>query len=95
MDEVGYIPFEQDAANRFFQLVLSRYEHPPRILTSDLPFARRGDVFGDQVVASATIDRILHHAGVITLKGSRCCLKHTQVNPLRAQDRKTHQNNQR
>ncbi len=57
IDEVGYIPFEQDAANLFFQLVSSRYEHASLILTSNLPFARWGDVFGDQVVAAAMIDR--------------------------------------
>jgi DNA replication protein DnaC len=78
VDEVGYIPFEQDAANLFFQLVSSRYEHASLILTSNLPFARWGDVFGDQVVASAMIDRIVHHAEVITLKGSSYRLKHTQ-----------------
>jgi DNA replication protein DnaC len=55
VDEVGYIPFEQDAANLFFQLVSSRYEHASLILTSNLPFARWGDVFGDQVVAAATM----------------------------------------
>src|SRR5699024_12658482 len=60
VDEVGYIPFEQDAANLFFQLVSSRYEHASLILTSNLPFARWGDVFGDQVVAAAMIDRIVH-----------------------------------
>ena len=82
VDEVGYIPFEQDAANLFFQLVSSRYEHASLILTSNLPFARWGDVFGDQVVASAMIDRIVHHAEVITLKGSSYRLKHTQVDSL-------------
>ncbi|MEO5854088.1 MAG: ATP-binding protein [Nocardioides sp.] len=70
VDEVGYIPFEQDAANRFFHLVSSRYEHTSLLLTSNLPFARWGDVFGDQDVAAAMIDRIVHHAEVITLKGS-------------------------
>lgn len=82
VDEVGYIPFEQDAANLFFQLVSSRYEHASLILTSNLPFARWGDVFGDQVVASAMIDRIVHHAEVITLKGSSYRLKHTQTDSL-------------
>ncbi|MDQ0864944.1 IS21-like element helper ATPase IstB [Arthrobacter globiformis] len=82
VDEVGYIPFEQDAANLFFQLVSSRYEHASLILTSNLPFARWGDVFGDQVVASAMIDRIVHHAEVITLKGSSYRLKHTQADSL-------------
>lgn len=79
VDEVGYIPFEQDAANLFFQLVSSRYEHASLILTSNLPFARWGDVFGDQVIAAAMIDRIVHHAEVITLKGASYRLKNTGI----------------
>jgi hypothetical protein len=55
VDKVGYILFEQDAANLFFQLVSSRYEHASLILTSNLPSARWGDGFGDQVVAAAMI----------------------------------------
>jgi DNA replication protein DnaC len=62
VDEVGYIPFEQDAANLFFQLVSSRYEHASLILTSNLPFARWGDVFGDQVVAAVISTSILEYA---------------------------------
>jgi DNA replication protein DnaC len=65
-DEVGYIPFDQDAANLFFQLVASRYEHASLILTSNLSFGRWGEVFGDQTVASAVIDRIVHHIGLGT-----------------------------
>jgi hypothetical protein len=57
VDEVGYLPFEQDAANLFFQLVSSRYEHASLILTSNLPFSGWGGVFGDQAVAAAMIDR--------------------------------------
>ena len=76
IDEVGYLPFEQDAANLFFQLVSSRYEHASLILTSNLPFARWGEVFGDQTVAAAMIDRIVHHADVHTLKGGSYRLKH-------------------
>lgn len=70
IDEVGYLPFEQDAANLFFQLVSSRYEHASLILTSNLPFSGWGTVFGDQVVAAAMIDRIVHHAEVLALKGA-------------------------
>ncbi len=70
VDEVGYLPFEQDAANLFFQLVSSRYEHASLILTSNLPFSSWGGVFGDQAVAAAMIDRIVHHADVSTLKGA-------------------------
>ena len=82
VDEVGYIPFEQDAANLFFQLVSSRYEHASLILTSNLPFARWGDVFGDQAVASAMIDRIVHHAEVLTLKGSSYRLRNRGIETL-------------
>jgi DNA replication protein DnaC len=82
VDEVGYIPFEQDAANLFFQLVSSRYEHASLVLTSNLPFARWGDVFGDQVVAAAMIDRIVHHAEVVTLKGSSHRLRNTGIDTL-------------
>jgi DNA replication protein DnaC len=70
VDEVGYLPFEQEAANLFFQLVSSRYEHASIILTSNLAFSGWGGVFGDQVVAAAMIDRIVHHADVLTLKGA-------------------------
>ena len=70
VDEVGYLPFEQDAANLFFQLVSSRYEHASLVLTSNLPFSGWGGVFGDQTVAAAMIDRVVHHADVLTLKGA-------------------------
>jgi DNA replication protein DnaC len=76
IDEVGYLPFEREAANLFFQLVSSRYEHASVILTSNLPFSRWGEVFSDQVVAAAMIDRIVHHAEVITLKGTSYRVRH-------------------
>ncbi|HEX3899467.1 MAG TPA: IS21-like element helper ATPase IstB, partial [Mycobacteriales bacterium] len=82
VDEVGYIPFEQDAANLFFQLVSSRYEHASLILTSNLAFSRWGDVSGDQVTAAAMIDRIVHHAEVISLKGASYRLKDSGVTTL-------------
>lgn len=69
IDEVGYIPFEGDAANLFFQLVASRYEHASLIVTSNMPFARWGDVLGDDIIAAAMIDRLVHHAEVLALKG--------------------------
>ncbi|MFC7649380.1 IS21-like element helper ATPase IstB [Streptosporangium lutulentum] len=68
VDEVGYIPFEPEAANLFFQLVSSRYERASLIVTSNKPFGRWGEVFGDDVVAAAMIDRLVHHAEVISLK---------------------------
>ena len=82
IDEVGYLPFEQDAANLFFQLVSSRYEHASLILTSNLPFSGWAGVFGDQVVAAAMIDRIVHHAAVIALKGASYRLRDRGVDTL-------------
>ena len=75
VDEVGYIPFEAEAANLFFQLVSSRYERASVIVTSNKPFGRWGEVFGDEVVAAAMIDRLVHHAEVISLKGDSYRLK--------------------
>lgn len=69
IDEVGYLPFDTDAANLFFQLVASRYELGSILITSNLPFGRWGEVFGDEVVAAAMIDRLVHHAEVLTLTG--------------------------
>ena len=82
IDEVGYLPFEQDAANLFFQLVSSRYEHASLVLTSNLPFSGWGGVFGDQVVAAAMIDRIVHHADVLTLKGASYRLRNKGIDTL-------------
>ena len=75
IDEVGYIPFEPEAANLFFQLVSSRYERASLILTSNKPFSSWGEVFGDDVVAAAMIDRLVHHAEVINLRGDSYRLK--------------------
>ena len=75
IDEVGYIPFEAEAANLFFQLVSSRYERASLIVTSNKPFGRWGEVFGDDTVAAAMIDRLVHHAEVIALKGDSYRLK--------------------
>jgi DNA replication protein DnaC len=75
VDEVGYIPFEAEAANLFFQLVSARYERASLIVTSNKPFGRWGEVFGDEVVAAAMIGRLVHHAEVIALKGDSYRLK--------------------
>jgi len=75
IDEVGYIPFDGEAANLFFQLISARYERASVIVTSNKPFGRWGEVFGDPVVAAAMIDRLVHHADVVNLKGDSYRLK--------------------
>ena len=90
VDEVGYIPFEPEAANLFFQLVSSRYERASLIVTSNKPFGRWGEVFGDDVVAAAMIDRLVHHADVVNLKGDSYRLKNRDLGrvptPVGAED---------
>ena len=69
VDEVGYIPFDPQAANLMFMLISRRYERASLIVTSNKPFSGWGEIFGDDVVAAAMIDRLVHHAEVLALKG--------------------------
>ncbi|MGH3084701.1 MAG: IS21-like element helper ATPase IstB, partial [Gaiellaceae bacterium] len=69
VDEVGYIPFDPAAANLMFSLVSSRYERASLIVTSNKPFSAWGEIFGDETVAAAMIDRLVHHAEILSLKG--------------------------
>jgi DNA replication protein DnaC len=69
VDEVGYIPFDPEAANLMFSLVSARYERASMIVTSNKPFSGWGEIFGDEVVAAAMIDRLVHHAEILALKG--------------------------
>ena len=75
IDEVGYIPFDAEAANLFFQLISSRYEQGSVVVTSNKAFTAWGDIFGDAVVAAAMIDRLVHHAEILSLKGDSYRLK--------------------
>ncbi|MCQ0093267.1 IS21-like element helper ATPase IstB [Roseovarius sp. M141] len=70
VDEIGYLPITPGGANLFFQLVNARYEKGAMILTSNRGFAEWGEVFGDPVVATALLDRLLHHAVVIQIEGA-------------------------
>src|SRR5437868_13004862 len=69
VDEVGYIPFDPEAANLMFSLVSSRYERASMIVTSNKPFSAWGEIFGDDAVATAMLDRLVHHAEILSLKG--------------------------
>jgi DNA replication protein DnaC len=75
IDEIGYIPIDQLGANLFFQLISRRYERGPMILTSNQSFANWGEVFGDQVIATAILDRVLHHAVTVSIRGESYRLK--------------------
>jgi DNA replication protein DnaC len=69
VDELGYLPFETNAAHLFFQLVSRRYERGSMLITSNRSVGEWGAVFGDAVVATAILDRLLHHSQVITIRG--------------------------
>lgn len=69
VDELGYLPFEPNAAHLFFQLVSRRYERGSMLITSNRAVGEWGTVFGDPVVATAILDRLLHHSSVVTIRG--------------------------
>ena len=74
-DEVGYIPFDPQAANLMFMLVARRYERASLIVTSNKPFSAWGEIFGDDAVAIAMVDRLVHHAELLSLNGDSYRLK--------------------
>ena len=69
IDELGYLPIEPQASHLFFQLVARRYERGSILITSNRSVGEWGSVFGDAVVATAILDRVLHHSHVITIRG--------------------------
>ncbi len=75
VDEIGYLPLERQAANLLFALVARRYERGSIIVTSNRGFEAWGEILGDQMVAAALIDRLVHHAQIVTLKGKSYRLK--------------------
>jgi DNA replication protein DnaC len=87
VDEIGYLPVASGGGNLFFQLVNARYERGAMILTSNRGFAEWSEVFGDPVVATALLDRLLHHAVVVQVEGSSYRLRqHADLvpEPIRA-----------
>jgi DNA replication protein DnaC len=75
VDEIGYLPIDRAGANLVFQLISRRYERGPMILTSNQSFGSWGDVFGDRVIATAILDRVLHHAITVSIRGHSYRLK--------------------
>jgi hypothetical protein len=74
-DASRYLPIDRIGANLFFQLISRRYEKGPMILTSNQSFGAWGDVFGDRVIATAILDRVLHHAITLNIRGNSYRLK--------------------
>ncbi|ASK34561.1 AAA family ATPase [Alcanivorax sp. N3-2A] len=75
LDEIGYLPMTREEASLFFRLINRRYERATTILTSNKSFMDWGEVFGDQVIATAILDRLLHHSTTLNIKGESYRLK--------------------
>jgi DNA replication protein DnaC len=70
VDEIGYLPISRTGAMLFFQLMSRRYEHAATVLTSNKGFDEWGSIFGDDVMATALIDRLLHHCHIVNIRGN-------------------------
>ena len=75
IDEIGYLPLSREEASLFFRLVVRRYERASLIITSNKSFLDWGEVFNDHVLATAILDRLLHHATTLNIKGESFRLK--------------------
>jgi DNA replication protein DnaC len=84
VDEVGYLPLERQAANLLFALVSRRYERGSIVVTSNRGFEQWGEILGDAMVAAALIDRLVHHATMITLKGKSYRLRERDLDVVPA-----------
>jgi DNA replication protein DnaC len=69
IDEIGYLPMDKEGAHLFFQFVSRRYEKGSTIFTSNKSYSEWGEILGDNVIASAFLDRILHHSITVNIKG--------------------------
>lgn len=69
IDEIGFLPLSKDDANMFFQLIAKRYETRSTIITTNIAFSKWADTFNDSVLATAILDRLLHHAHIFQIDG--------------------------
>ncbi|MGQ0767228.1 MAG: IS21-like element helper ATPase IstB, partial [Gemmatimonadota bacterium] len=76
VDEIGYLPITRNGAMLFFQLMSRRYEHCSTIMTSNKGFDAWGEVFGDDVMAAALIDRVVHHCHIVNIRGNSYRMRH-------------------
>ena len=108
VDEIGYLPVSATGAMLFFQLINRRYERVSTVLTSNKGFEEWGDVFGDDVMAAALIDRLLHHCHIVNIRGNSYRMRHhtelakalhtapaEQRPPLQRQRRTTNKNKEK
>ena len=83
IDEIGYLPVSQTGAMLFFQLINRRYERASTVLTSNKGFEEWGQILGDEVMAAALIDRLLHHCHIVNIRGTSYRMrKHTDLSKI-------------
>lgn len=75
IDEIGYLPVDKQGANLFFQLIAKRYEKHSTIITTNMTFNKWGEVFSDNILANAILDRLLHHSTIINISGNSYRIK--------------------
>jgi DNA replication protein DnaC len=76
VDEIGYLPISKTGAMLFFQLIAKRYERASTVLTSNKSFEEWGDIFGDEALAAALIDRLVHHCHIVNIRGNSFRMRH-------------------
>jgi len=76
VDEIGYLPISRTGAMLFFQVIARRYEHAATVLTSNKGFEDWGEIFGDEVMAAALIDRLVHHCHIVNIRGNSYRMRH-------------------
>lgn len=89
IDELGYLPFEKRSAHLFFQLVARRYEKGSLLVTTNQAVSQWGAVFGDDVLAAAILDRLLHHSHTLVIQGESYRLKLKRKSGLLGTNRQT------
>jgi DNA replication protein DnaC len=83
VDEIGYLPISRTGAMLFFQLIARRYERASTVLTSNKSFDEWGEIFGDEVMAAALIDRLVHHSHIVNIRGNSYRMRqHTELAQL-------------
>ncbi|WP_256370920.1 IS21-like element helper ATPase IstB [Geobacillus sp. DSP4a] len=86
IDEMGYLKLDPNSAHYLFQVIARRYEHAPIILTSNKSFGEWGEIVGDSVLATAMLDRLLHHSIIFNLKGESYRLREKRLQEEKQKD---------
>jgi DNA replication protein DnaC len=83
---MGYLKLDSSSSHYLFQVISRRYEHGPIILTSNKSFGEWGEMMGDSIIATAMLDRLLHHSRIFNLKGENYRLKEKRLQKTNQKD---------